>query len=247
MPEEINRVLTDQLADLLLTPSRDAEPNLLREGIAPERIVFVGNVMIDSMYWALERKTDAVARLGLDPRTYAVATLHRPANVDTREALSATLDALAAIAARIPLLFPIHPRTVARAKDLGLSGRLDQTPGLRTIEPLGYDDFVTLMASARLVATDSGGIQEETTALGIPCLTMRQGTERPITVTEGTNVVVGLDAAKIAGEVDRVLRGEGKRGSIPEGWDGKTGERIADALVRFLEGTPPARTQGPRA
>jgi UDP-N-acetylglucosamine 2-epimerase (non-hydrolysing) len=247
MPEEVNRVVTDQLSDLLLTPSRDAEPNLLAEGIPPERIVFVGNVMIDSLHHALQRQTDVLARLDLQPSQYAVATLHRPANVDARETLLATLDALSAIAARMPLVFPVHPRTVARARDLGLVDRLQKTPGLRTIDPLGHHDFVTLMASARLVATDSGGIQEETTALGIPCLTMRGGTERPVTVDEGTNIVVGLDVAKIGREVDAIVDGRGKRGRIPEGWDGKTGERIADALVRFLEGTPPPKTKGPRA
>jgi UDP-N-acetylglucosamine 2-epimerase (non-hydrolysing) len=247
MPEEINRVLTDQLSDLLLTPSRDAAPNLIAEGVAPERIVFVGNVMIDSMLYALSRPTDAMARLGLTKGGYAIATLHRPANVDTKEALAATLDALGAIAARLPLIFPVHPRTVARAATLGLAERLSNTPGLRAIEPLGYDDFVTLMGGAALVATDSGGIQEETTALGIPCLTMRGGTERPITVTEGTNTIVGLDAALVAREVDAILGGRGKRGRVPEGWDGKTGERIADALVALCEGTPPPKTRGPRA
>jgi UDP-N-acetylglucosamine 2-epimerase (non-hydrolysing) len=247
MPEEINRILTDQLSDLLLTPSHDAHPNLRAEGIPDERVVFVGNVMIDSVKHALERPTDVVARLGLAPRGYAVATLHRPANVDTQAALAATLDALEVVAARLPLVFPVHPRTVARAAQLGLADRLKATPGLRTIEPLGYDDFVTLMGHAKLVATDSGGIQEETTALGIPCLTMRGGTERPITVTEGTNIVVGLDAAKIATEVDAILAGRQKHGKVPEGWDGKTGERIADALERFLAGSPPPKTAGPRA
>lgn len=247
MPEEINRVVTDCLADLLLTPSRDAEPNLLAEGVARERIVFVGNVMIDSMRWALGRPTDALARLGLERGGYALATLHRPANVDSAETLAATLDALAAIAERVPLVFPVHPRTLARAEALGLSARLHGTPGLRAIEPLGYDDFVTLMASARLVATDSGGIQEETTALGIPCLTMRNGTERPITVEEGTNTVVGLDEARIAREVDAILAGRGKRGRVPEGWDGRAAERVADAIEAFFAGTPPPKTAGPRA
>lgn len=247
MPEEINRVLTDQLSDLLLTPSHDAKPNLLKEGIADERVVFVGNVMIDSLYYALERKTDALARFGLEPRRYALATLHRPANVDKAETLAAVLDALEAISTRAPLLFPVHPRTVARAKELGLEDRLKSIRGLRAIAPLGYDDFVTLMSSALLVATDSGGIQEETTALGVPCLTMRQGTERPITVTEGTNLVVGYDAARIAAEVEKIVKGDAKQGKVPEGWDGKTGERIADALERFLQGTPKAKTVGPRA
>jgi UDP-N-acetylglucosamine 2-epimerase (non-hydrolysing) len=247
MPEEINRVLTDQLSDLLLYPSRDAEQNLLREGVPRERAVFVGNVMIDSLYEALGRRTDVLARLGIRPRSYAVATLHRPANVDAPDALAATLEALGEIAARVPLVFPVHPRTAARAEALGLAHRLRTTPGMTAIEPLGYDDFVTLMSDARLVATDSGGIQEETTVLGIPCLTLREGTERPVTVTEGTNVVVGLDPGRVAAEVDGILRGRGKRGRIPEGWDGRAGERVADALVAFLAGTPPAKAHLARA
>jgi UDP-N-acetylglucosamine 2-epimerase (non-hydrolysing) len=247
MPEEINRVVTDRLADLLLTPSRDADENLAREGVARERIRFVGNVMIDSLRWARERPTDALARLELQENEYALATLHRPANVDTRESLAATLDACAAIATRLPLLFPVHPRTVARAETLGLAERLRSTPGLRTIEPLGYNDFVTLLANAKLVATDSGGIQEESTALGVPCLTLRGGTERPITVTEGTNVVVGLDVSRIEGELEAILAGRGKRGRVPEGWDGRTAERIADALERLLAGDPAPLTVGRRA
>ncbi len=243
MPEEINRVLTDQLADLLLVPSPDAADNLLAEGVPSERLAFAGNVMIDSLYAALVRRTGVLAALGLRPRAYAVATLHRPANVDTAASLSSTLDALAAIAARLPLVFPVHPRTVARAEALGLAPRLHATPGLLPIEPLGYDDFVTLMSDARLVATDSGGIQEETTVLGIPCLTLRAGTERPVTVTQGTNVVVGLDAERIRCEVAAILAGRGKRGRIPEGWDGRAAERIADAIQRFLAGSPPPKVK----
>jgi UDP-N-acetylglucosamine 2-epimerase (non-hydrolysing) len=247
MPEEINRVLTDQLSDILLIPSHDAEPNLAAEGIAKERVIFVGNVMIDSMLYTLSKPTDALARFGLSPKEYALATLHRPANVDTKEKLAETLDAVEAVASRIPLLFPVHPRTTARAAQLGLGDRIATMKGLRAIEPLGYADFVTLMASAKLIATDSGGIQEETTALGVPCLTMRGGTERPITVTEGTNTVVGLDAALIARETDAILAGRGKQGHVPEGWDGKAGERVADAIERFLKGEPKPKTHGPRA
>jgi len=250
MPEEINRVLTDQLADLLLVPSRDAAPNLAAEGIPAERIVFVGNVMIDSLYYAKDRPTDAIARLGLGPGdapVYGLATLHRPANVDSRESLGTMIAALTAAAARAPLLFPVHPRTMARAETLGAAAALRAVPGLRLCDPVGYNDFVTLMSGARFVVTDSGGIQEETTALGVPCLTMREGTERPITVTEGTNTVVGLDPARIARELDAILDGRGKKGRAPEGWDGRAGERIADALVHFLEGTPPPKTAGPRA
>jgi UDP-N-acetylglucosamine 2-epimerase (non-hydrolysing) len=245
--------LTDRLSDLLLTPSRDAEPNLLAEGLERERIVFAGNVMIDSMRHALDRRARAGAgvpaaeALGLAEGAYAVATLHRPANVDTRPSLERTLAALEAIASRTPVIFPVHPRTVARADAFGLRWRLLGAPGLFVVPPLGYDEFVGLLAHARLVATDSGGIQEETTALGIPCLTLRGGTERPITVTEGTNTVVGLDPEVILGEVSAILAGRGKRGRVPEGWDGQAGERIALAIEAFLRGTPPRRTAGARA
>jgi len=247
MPEEINRVLTDQLADLLLIPSHDAKTNLVAEGIPAERIVFVGNVMIDSLLHAVAHPTDALARFGLTDKTFALATLHRPANVDNEETLAKTLDAIEAIARRMIVLFPVHPRTVARAEAWGLSQRMRSMNDLRLVEPLGHADFVTLMARATLVATDSGGIQEETTALSIPCLTLRQGTERPITVTEGTNTIVGLDAELITREVDAILAGNGKHGRIPEGWDGKTGERIVDAIEALLEGRPPLKKAGKRA
>ncbi|APR79872.1 UDP-N-acetylglucosamine 2-epimerase [Minicystis rosea] len=241
MPEEVNRVLTDQLSDLLFIPSHDAAANLIAEGIPRERIVFAGNVMIDSLYDALGRRTDVLARLGQRPRGYAVATLHRPANVDTVEALTVTLDALEVVAARIPVVFPVHPRTVARVEALGLTPRVRALGNLHPITPLGYDDFVTLLSDARLVVTDSGGIQEETTVLGVPCLTLRTSTERPITVSEGTNVVVGMDPHRIAREVDTILAGRAKRGRIPEGWDGRAGERIAESVELFLRGTPPAK------
>jgi UDP-N-acetylglucosamine 2-epimerase (non-hydrolysing) len=242
MPEEINRVLTDQLSDLLLVPSPDAEPNLLAEGIARERIVLVGNVMIDSLHYAMRHPTDALARHGVKERGYAVVTLHRPSNVDSAEALAVTASAVDAIASRMPVLFPVHPRTIARAEKLGMMGRLRGIEGLSMIEPLGYNDFVTLVAQAKLVATDSGGIQEETTALGVPCLTMRETTERPITVTEGTNTVVGLDPEIIAREVDAIVAGKGKAGRIPPSWDGKAAERVVDAIEAFLGGRPPPKT-----
>ena len=238
MPEEINRVLVDQLADLLFIPSRDAAANLVAEGVARERITFAGNVMIDSLYEALSRRTDVLTQLGVRPRGYAVATLHRPANVDTTEALDATLTALEVVSARLPVIFPVHPRTVARVEALGFTPRVRAIAGLSPIKPVGYDDFVTLLSDARVVVTDSGGIQEETTVLGVPCLTLRTSTERPITVTEGTNVVVGMDPASIAREVDAILAGRAKRGRIPEGWDGRAGERIAEAALSFLAGVP---------
>jgi UDP-N-acetylglucosamine 2-epimerase (non-hydrolysing) len=246
MPEEINRTLTDRLADLLLVPSRDAAANLLAEGLAPERVIFVGNVLIDSLHHA-PRSTDALARLGLTPGAYALGTAHRPANVDSPAALAAALDALAAAARRIPVVFTVHPRTLARLEEFGLMSRLLEAPGLRPVKPVGYIDFIALLRGSKFVVTDAGGVQEEATALGVPCLTLRAGTERPVTVTEGTNTVVGLDGDRIDQEVSAILAGRGKRGRVPEGWDGRAGERIADALLRFLDGTPPPKTHGPRA
>lgn len=247
MPEEINRVLTDQLADLLLIPSRDARANLVAEGIAAERIVFVGNVMIDSLHHTVAHPTDALTQFDVRDKKFALVTAHRPANVDTEESLRRTLAALEVMAQRLPVLFPVHPRTLTRAEGLGLSEQMRSIPNVRLLDPLGHADFVTLMARAEFVATDSGGIQEETTALAIPCLTLRQGTERPITVREGTNTIVGLDAGLIGREVDAILAGQGKRGRLPEGWDGKTGERIVDAIEGLLAGVPPPKTAGPRA
>jgi len=247
MPEEINRVLTDQLSDLLLIPSRDAEPNLLGEGIAAERIIMVGNVMIDSLHYAVAKPSDALERLGLTARGYALATLHRPSNVDSADALAATLRALAAIARHLPVVFPVHPRTRARIQTLGMEAALTALEHVSIVDPLGYRDFVTLMAAARVVATDSGGIQEETTALSVPCLTLRGGTERPITVTEGTNTVVGLDIERIEAALAEIVRSGGKTGRVPEGWDGRAAERVALALETFLAGSPPPKTAGPRA
>jgi len=241
MPEEINRVVTDQLSDLLLTPSADAERNLLAEGIPQRRVRFVGNVMIDSLHWARRTPTDAVARNGLHNHEYALVTLHRPVNVDTPGALESTFEVIRTIARRLPVLFPIHPRTVARIASSGMHSVLTELEGVVTCEPLGYNDFVTLMENARLVATDSGGIQEETTALGVPCLTLRVGTERPITVEQGTNIIVGLDTAKISREVDAVMAGQPKRGTVPEGWDGRASERVVTALVGLLNGEPETR------
>jgi UDP-N-acetylglucosamine 2-epimerase (non-hydrolysing) len=234
MPEEINRVLTDRLSDLLLTPSHDAEPNLIAEGIPKERIRFVGNVMIDSLHYVRANPTDALARYDVRPKDFALATLHRPVNVDTKANFERTLDALGPVVQRMPVLFPVHPRTVARAESFGLSERLRSTKNLRTLEPIGYRDFVTLMANAKVVLTDSGGIQEETTALGVPCLTMRESTERPITVTEGTNVIVNLDVKKIEDEIARIASGTPRAGKVPEGWDGHAAERVASALADLI-------------
>ena len=232
MPEEINRLLTDQIADLLFTPSEDADRNLLREGIPSERIRLVGNVMIDSLlkYLPLASRSTIKETEGLLDKDYAVLTLHRPSNVDDAETFGRILMALDEIGERLPVIFPVHPRTKKTIAELGLKERVEKTKGLRLIEPLGYLDFLSLYSSARLILTDSGGIQEETSVLGIPCLTLRENTERPITMKMGTNVIVGTDPAKIIAAALQAL-GEPERqpASIPF-WDGHTAERIVDAL-----------------
>ena len=199
MPEEINRLLTDQIADLLFTPSADADENLRAEGIPPERIRLVGNIMIDSLYKHLERSRQSRIKdqLGLTDKSYAVLTLHRPANVDDPVVFGRILEALERICEQLPVVFPVHPRTRKTIAELGLDERVEKIEGLRLIDPLGYLDFLSLYSGARLVLTDSGGIQEETSVLGIPCLTLRENTERPITVTMGTNTIVGTDPEKI--------------------------------------------------
>lgn len=242
MPEEINRVLTDQVADRLYTTERSAEANLLREGIAASRIRFVGNVMIDSLLAARERAQPAAETLrahGADPALiggpagYGVVTLHRPSNVDDAGTLAALLALLGEIAQQLPLVFAMHPRTRANIERHGLSGRLDPRR-IVVLPPQGYLQMVGLMAGATLVLTDSGGLQEETTALGVPCLTMRENTERPITVEQGTNTMVGSDAAAIRHGVAEILAGRGKRGRVPEYWDGRTAQRIAADLSQWL-------------
>jgi UDP-N-acetylglucosamine 2-epimerase (non-hydrolysing) len=228
MPEELNRLVTDQLADLLLTPSPDADENLRREGIDPSRIRRVGNIMIDTLFRHLPEApfSRVAARYDLVQGGYAVITLHRPSNVDSVETLGGILRAVRSIAARMPVIFPVHPRTRPMLDAPGVRDSLD---GTRVIEPLGYLDFLALTSNARLVLTDSGGLQEETTALGIPCLTLRENTERPITVTEGTNQVVGVDPAAILAGVERALAG-GVAARRPDLWDGHTADRIAEVV-----------------
>jgi UDP-N-acetylglucosamine 2-epimerase (non-hydrolysing) len=232
MPEEINRVITDALADLLLTPSRDADRNLLLEGIAPEKIRFVGNVMIDTLRRNLERarKSNVLDRLAVDPKSFCVMTLHRPSNVDDKQTLEGILDATAAIAERLPVVFAVHPRTRARITEFGLDARMARQPRVVLTEPLGYLDFLQLYSNSRLVLTDSGGLQEETTVLGIPCLTLRENTERPITVTEGTNRIVGNDPERIEREALDALDHPAPTARVPELWDGKAAQRIVDAI-----------------
>jgi UDP-N-acetylglucosamine 2-epimerase (non-hydrolysing) len=242
MPEEINRVLTDQIADLLYTTERGAADNLAREGIAPERVQFVGNVMIDSLTRHTARATppaQTLSRAGVapeiaeDPAGFAVVTLHRPSNVDDPHALAEALRILDDISRRLPVIWPAHPRTRASIERFGLMSRASGAR-LALLPPQGYLDMLGLMAGAKLVLTDSGGVQEETTALAVPCLTMRENTERPITVDEGTNTLVGRDRVLIGTVVDEILRGGGKRGRRPELWDGKAAPRIARHLAAWL-------------
>jgi UDP-N-acetylglucosamine 2-epimerase (non-hydrolysing) len=231
MPEEINRLLTDQLSDLLLTPSADADRNLTAEGIPEERIRLVGNVMIDSLFKQLERAEASRAReeLGVAGEDYAVVTLHRPSNVDDPGTLRGILSALGRISERLPVVFPIHPRTRKNLEEFGLLET--ELTGVRLVEPLGYLDFLRLYSGARLVLTDSGGIQEETTALGVPCLTLRENTERPVTVELGTNRVVGTDPERIVAEAERALAEDRQEKRVPPLWDGRTAGRILDALL----------------
>lgn len=240
MPEEINRVLTDQVADILYTTERAAADNLVREGVHPERIRFVGNVMIDSL---LENRRHApstgaiLAAAGTRGigGAYGLATLHRPSNVDHGETLEQLLRALRDVAQRLPLVFAMHPRTRANIERFGL-GWLADSSQLTILPPHGYLDMLGLMAGATVVLTDSGGLQEETTALGVPCLTLRDNTERPITVEQGTNTLVGRDRAAIVAGVNEILAGGGKRGRVPELWDGRAAERIAADLAAWLIG-----------
>jgi UDP-N-acetylglucosamine 2-epimerase (non-hydrolysing) len=232
MPEELNRLVTDQLSNLLLTSSPEAEPNLLREGIAPERIRFVGNVMIDTVRYLVD-KAEMPPIQGLKG-DYALLTMHRPSNVDEPAMLKRILTALAEISRRIPIVFPIHPRTQARIEALPDKPLLDSR--VLTIEPCGYLESLALQKNAKLVITDSGGLQEETTALGVPCLTIRENTERPITCTEGTNTLVGTDMNLLKAEVDKVLSGNGKAGRIPVNWDGRAAERIVRVFQSLQAG-----------
>jgi UDP-N-acetylglucosamine 2-epimerase (non-hydrolysing) len=242
MPEEINRVLTDQISDRLYTTERSAEANLVREGVSAERVCFVGNVMIDSLLSNREHARDAAATLavhGLDgavlsgPAGYGVVTLHRPSNVDDADVLAGLIRVLAEVATRLPLVFALHPRTRANIERFGLAGLIDPAR-MFMLPPQGYLEMLGLMAGATVVLTDSGGLQEETTALGVPCLTLRQNTERPITIEQGTNTLVGGDAGLIQREVDEIMAGRGKRGRVPEYWDGKASVRIVEDLVRWL-------------
>ena len=232
MPEEINRIMTDAVSDWLFVTEPAGEENLSREGVDPARVHRVGNVMIDTLLRHLERarELDTLDRLGLSPGNYVALTLHRPSNVDDPDHLRRLFGVFAEIHREVPVVFPVHPRTRAVIEQqLGSSA-----PLINLVDPLGYLDFLRLMADARFVLTDSGGVQEETTVLGVPCLTMRDNTERPVTVTEGTNRLVGRDPETIRAEARKLMDGDVPNGKIPDGWDGSAAARIVDVLARDL-------------
>jgi UDP-N-acetylglucosamine 2-epimerase (non-hydrolysing) len=227
MPEEVNRLVTDQLADILFTPSVDGNENLVREGVSPHKIHFVGNVMIDTLIRFLDDNKN-IPPLVQPP--YALVTLHRPSNVDDAQMLGQILKSLNQISHQIPVVFPVHPRTRQRIKDFGIESA--DTARMHLIDPVGYVEFLTLQRHAALVITDSGGIQEETTFLGIPCLTVRENTERPITTSIGTNKLIGRDMELLYAETSQILQGNFKRGETPPLWDGKAGQRIAELVTK---------------
>ncbi len=234
MPEEINRVLTDRLSDRLYAPSRDACNNLAREGIPEERIRLVGNIMVDTLLWQLPLidQVSILRTFGVEPQRYILVTLHRPSNVDDGATLEGITTALGRVAASETVIFPVHPRTRDHLARLGLKGSLGRT---HSVDPLPYRTFLALMANARVVLTDSGGVQEETTALGVPCLTARQNTERPVTILEGTNRLVDSDPESL---VEALKNDGGRRGRIPDLWDGRAAERIADDLLAVYTPLP---------
>ncbi len=244
MPEEINRILTDQIVDLLFTPSADADANLLAEGIPPERIRLVGNIMIDSLLQRLDAAKSSTIRetLGIANKEYAVLTLHRPSNVDEEPGLTEIVAALEEIAGRLPVVFPVHPRTRKTIQEFGLGDRIERSKNLIMIEPLGYLDFLQLYSGARVVLTDSGGVQEETTVLGIPCLTLRENTERPITIELGSNKLVGRDRQRIVTAAFAALESSNTSNHrIPPLWDGHTAERIVSSMLESAADAASAR------
>jgi UDP-N-acetylglucosamine 2-epimerase (non-hydrolysing) len=243
MPEEINRVITDQISDRLYTTERSAEENLRREGIPSSRVCFAGNVMIDSVVFGRANARSANETLRLceadpsvldDPAGYGVVTLHRPSNVDEPQTLSRLLETLHDVAVSLPLVFALHPRTRSNMERFGLLGLIEPSR-MVLLPPQGYLEMLGLMSGANLVLTDSGGLQEETTALGVPCLTLRENTERPITIEQGTNTLVGTDRDAILRGLADILAGNGKKGRIPELWDGHAAERIAADLWTWLK------------
>jgi len=236
MPEEINRIVTDSICDILFTPSVDGDENLLNEGVKESKIHMVGNVMIDSLFSNLEfaNNLDILAQYGIS-KDYALVTLHRPSNVDDKTIFSNIINALESLSGDVEFVFPMHPRTKKMAEKFNLYNRIASIPGMKITAPVGYLEFISLMSNSRLVLTDSGGLQEETTALGIPCLTIRENTERPITITQGTNQLVGTNTQKIIQSGIEALSGQGKAGKIPKYWDGKTSSRIVDVILNSID------------
>ncbi len=234
MPEEINRIVTDSIADILWTPSPDGNENLIREGIAPERIERVGNIMIDSLEMLRSEieSLETFSQMGFKAGAYILVTLHRPANVDNIDNLKSLCSLLVKVSKNLPVIFPVHPRTAARIREYGLLPILEGSENLILKEPLGYKDFMNLVINSKLLLTDSGGVQEETTYLGIPCLTLRANTERPITITKGTNRLCKLE--DIPDMIKTILSGDFPKGSVPDLWDGKTAQRVAESIERRL-------------
>jgi UDP-N-acetylglucosamine 2-epimerase (non-hydrolysing) len=232
MPEEVNRVVTDVLSDYCFTTCADAGENLLREGVAKEKVFFVGNVMIDTLLKLRDEslKSNIRKQLMLDSE-YGYVTLHRPSNVDSKAVLGEILTGLETVQQQLPLAFAVHPRTQGRLEEFGYWDKIAKWPNMRIVKPLGYLDSLCLMAGAKVVLTDSGGIQEETTVLGIPCLTIRENTDRPVTVTEGTSTIVGTSHTRIVSEARKIMQGQRKNGCIPKYWDGKAASRIVNCLL----------------
>ncbi len=236
MPEEINRILTDAISDYLFVTERSGMENLLNEGVSEKKMFFVGNVMIDTLlkYKKQAENASILKDLGIEGKDYCLLTLHRPSNVDDPDGLKNILGAIEEIQRDMLVIFPVHPRTRTRIEEFGMQGWIDQMKGLMLIHPVSYLEFLGLMSTAQFVLTDSGGIQEETTVLGVPCLTLRENTERPITVVVGTNIVIGTDQKRIIEESKRLINGDKKQGIVPEYWDGKAAERIVEILLREI-------------
>lgn len=235
MPEEINRILTDHMSDFLFTTEESGNKNLINEGIEKNKIFFVGNVMIDTLLNHKEKakKSKIMSKLKLDKNNYCVLTLHRPSNVDNKKSLNYILDILTEIQKNLKIVFPVHPRTMKNIKKFKLGEKVKNLGNLVLSEPLGYLDFLCLMSNSKFVITDSGGIQEETTVLGVPCITLRSNTERPVTLEQGTNMLVSTDKNKIIDASNRIIEGADARGRIPELWDGKASKRIIDILLNY--------------